>query len=59
MSADELLLIAWYRLLNELERLAIRCSITTGDTRLITLIWSGIIGHDTQNMLNVALSERR
>ena len=57
LTTDELILIAWYRLLDSLEQLAIRCSVVTGDTRLITLIWGGIIDHDTQNMLNIALSQ--
>jgi hypothetical protein len=38
LTAEELYLVAWYRLLPNLEKLAFRCWLNTGDVRLILLL---------------------
>lgn len=57
MTDYELALIAWYRNLPNVERLAINAWLRTGDIRLMFHLWERLLGEYAQRLLQIAAPE--
>jgi hypothetical protein len=48
LTATEQYWLAWYRALNRIQLIAVRCYVNTGDIRLLLFIWDGLVDEPQQ-----------
>lgn len=57
LSEDELILVGWYRNLNNVERLALHCWIYSGDISLMLRLWERLFSQYAEQLLHIAAPE--